>query len=238
METMEQEKKQVSSVLMEEINRVDYARLYDMTNLEINLFYKQKEYNLDQVIEQDYVDLIYEIRDALVEVRRNKTKIKNLRSELAVPEMYIKKMLKDIYEKATSNIRSLKITLKKTNEYIKNLEKQIRYTEKNESTLVSEELVAVLKKHLYFFMTRKIYYEGAINEYKKAIDYAKSKEEIRKNDKKEFKNFSINYVESLLSQVDIEEKFVLEKEKMLCDRLDNVKKSLDFYRNNISKVFQ
>lgn len=227
----------IPKVIEEEINRVDYARSYDMTNLEVNLFYNQKEHNLDEVIEQDYVDVIYEIRDSLIQIRKRKTEIRNLRSALSIPEKYMRNMLKDIYDKSTSNIRSLKITLKKTNEYIDIISTQIdKLSELDENTF--NELHDVLNKHLSFFNYRKMYYEGAIDRYKQAIDYSKEKEDIKKNNKSEFKELSIKYVNNLSEMISIEEKVLIERESFLSERLDFVKKSLDFYRNNISKSFK
>ena len=102
----------------------DYSRLYDMSGVEIDLFYKHNNINdyIKSSIFEDYKECRQKLLDCRVALSKITTELESIDAD---PYLYFKNEAKSIYDSAYSNLKSVKVTKKKVELLIDDLTQRI-----------------------------------------------------------------------------------------------------------------
>jgi hypothetical protein len=182
---------------------IDYARLYDMSQAEINLFYKKDEEELIEMIEGTFSKEIGTLRSLLVSIRKRKTDIKSLRALLENPVEYFENLMENIYSESGSNIKSLKVTTKKVKSILDTLEHTL--SEIKSENLQESPIGKVFEEQIDFMKNRLEYYETAMERYQSYVEYSRENKALKKKSPEEFSTKATEYCTELAKVLDFEE---------------------------------
>jgi hypothetical protein len=217
---------------------VDYARLYDMSQIEIDLFYKKEEEELIEMIGGMFNKEIGRLRSLLINVRKRKTEIKALRTSLENPVEYFENLMNNIYSESEGNIKSLKVTMKKI-KAIGNVLLKPQFDFKNKT---DTPIGKVLGEQVGFLKSRLDYYENAMEKYQSYIEYSKKYKLLKKKDPEAFKQSANQYCENLTQSIEIEEVALKYDEEIYRSELDKWRDGRaifqDQYEKQITKLME
>lgn len=211
---------------------VDYARLYDMSQVEINLFYKKDEEELIDMIEGMFSKEIGRLRSLLIEIRKRKTDIKTLRSSLENPVEYFENLMDNVYSESEGNIKSLKVTIKKVKSVLQMLEgiqEQLRGDGSPDSPIHK-----VFNDQVDFMRGRLDYYENAMEKYRSYIESSKEYKALKKNPE-EFEKKAQEYCRELLGVVEIEEAALKADEETYRAQLEEWRTGRNMFQDQYEK---
>jgi hypothetical protein len=219
------------------MDKIDYARLCDMTEIEIGLNYCNNLFS--SFIEKDITDDVLSIRNTIVDYKKRKTQIKSLRKLISNDKLtYYKNLIDDIYDKSYSNSKSVRNIIKKTIKYIENIQKAILSVESsaiidsysNDNPYEAAVLIKQkLQTYITFFQNRLDYYNNALIDYTTDFKWAKDmKQAIMRSESVHDK-----YCDDLLSSLSVEEEKINTNIVELEKNLMTNKTALKHLRENI-----
>ena len=215
----------------EETAMVDYARLYDMSHVEIGLFFRKNEDELINMIEDEFTKEIRRLRSALTDIRKRKTEIKTLKQSLENPVEYFENLIDSIYTGSESNIKSLKVTTKKVKSLLRGL-KGISTKQKEKS----DPITRVIKDQILFLESRLEYYEKALEKYQNYIEFSRTNRKLAKKDKEKFKEEAEKYCSNLLESIEIEDVAIRKDEQQYREELNQWRESLAVFQEEYEET--
>ena len=210
---------------------IDYARLYDMSQIEIDLFYKKEEEELIEMIEGMFSKEIGRLRSLLINIRKRKTEIKALRASLENPVEYFENLMDNIYSESEGNIKSLKVTTKKVKSILGVLLKpQSELKDKMDAPIGK-----VFSEQVDFLKGRLEYYENAMAKYQSYIEYSKGNKSQKKKDPNTFRQIAEQYCYNLMKSIEVEEGALKTDEDAYRQELDKWREGRAIFQDQYEK---
>lgn len=215
---------------------IDYARLYDMSQAEINLFYKKDEEELIEMIEGTFSKEIGTLRSLLVNIRKRKTDIKSLRVLLENPVVYFENLMENIYSESSSNIKSLKVTIKKVKSILDTLENA--QSEIKSENLEESPIRKVFEEQVDFINKRLEYYEMAMGKYQSYVEYSRENKALKKNSPEKFSTKAFEYCTELIKVLDIEDIALKTDEEVYRSKLEEWRRDLYLFQDKYCSAIE
>lgn len=167
----------------------DYTRLYDMAGIEIDLYYNHHNINdyMKSRIFEDYKDCRQKLLDSRINLSRITSELEAIEVD---PILYFKEKAKEIYDRSYSNLKSVKVTIKKVESIIEDLDQRIP---KQENEIIKKEYEGTKQ----FFENRHIYYSDMHYCYKRGMRLTK---ELINDTEKNMHKYKDDYINKLLEE--------------------------------------